>query len=199
MDNEEVCKSDIWYKQADMSQIKRSAILDSKVANRYGFGSLLTNTYGRKCLATQDALNTWSSKGNSGRGLERYINDEYAAQRADIRRRTIQSILRAQDKMIEESPTGTDPDHAMTVLSRLSEVFSRDSTNFSRAMGIADELAILNMGKQTHSMQKLVPVPRTKSPKSPSCVMEFANTNCRNVTSAFKLHFIQSEEQPFFL
>jgi hypothetical protein len=164
MDIEEICRSDIWYQHADMSHMKRKAVLVSKEANRYGFGSLLTNTYGKTCDATQDALNTWSRNGNSRRGLERWINDEYAAKRADIRRRTIQSVLRAQDKMREEKLT--EPEYTMKVLSRLSEAFSRDSMNFSRAMGIADELAIVNMEEQTHPMQKLALVTRTKSPNS---------------------------------
>jgi hypothetical protein len=164
MDIEEICKSDIWYQHADMTHMKRKAVLVSKEANRYGFGSLLTNTYGKTGDATQDALNTWSRNGNSRRGLERWINDEYAAKRADIRRRTIQSVLRAQDKMMEENLT--EPEYTMRVLSRLSEAFSRDSMNFSRAMGIADELAIVNMEEKTHPSQKLALVPRTKSPHS---------------------------------
>jgi hypothetical protein len=201
MDVEEVCESDIWYQHSDRRHTKRNASLDSKEANLHGFGSLLTNTYGKTCPATQDALNTWSRNGNSRRGLERWINGEYAAQRDDIRRRTIQSVLRAQNKMRNENLT--EPDNIMKVLSTLSRLFSRDSTNFSRAMGIADELAILNLGEdQARPMPKLVPVPRTKSPRrsptSPNCVIELGNANCQFVRHAFKLPF-EDKEQPFFL
>ena len=108
MDVEEVCESDIWYQHYDRRHTKRNAVLVSKEANRYGFGSLLTNTYGKTCPATQDALNAWSRKGKSTRGLERFINSEYSAQREDIRRRTIQSVLRAQDRMREENLTEPD-------------------------------------------------------------------------------------------
>jgi hypothetical protein len=197
MDVEEVCESNIWYQRADMKNTKRNAVLVSKKANRYGFGSLLTNTYGKPCPATQDALNTWSRNGNSRRGLERFINSEYSAQRDDIRRRTIQSVLRAQEKMRDENLT--EPDHIMKVLSSLSKLFSRDSKNFSRAMGIADELAILNLGDdQARPMPKLVHVPRIKSPrespKSTNSVIKHGNTNCRYATRAVKLPF--NREQP---
>ena len=165
MDVEEVCESDIWYQHDDMSHMKQNAVLISKEAIRYGFGSLLRNTYGKPCPATQDALNTWSRNGDSRRGLERWINGEYAARKAVIIRRTIQSVLRAQDKMRKENRT--EPDLIVDILSSLSSAFSRDSKNFSRAMGIADELAILNLGgDQTRLRPELVP--RTKSPrKSP--------------------------------
>jgi hypothetical protein len=200
MDFEEVCKSDIWYQHADMSHMRRNAALVSKEATRYGFGSLLTKTYGKTCPATQDALNTWSRHGNSRRGLERFINSEYSAQRDDTRRRTIQSVLRAQEKIRKENLT--EPDLIMKVLSSLSKLFSRKSKNFSRAMGIADELAILNLGEdQARPMPKIVSAPRTKSPrkspKSPNCVIEVDITNSRCVGRAFKLPF--DKEEPFFL
>jgi hypothetical protein len=207
MDIDEVCESDIWYNHSDRSYMKRDAILVTNEANRCGFGSLLTNTYGRPCAATQDALNTWSRLGNSRRGLERFINSEYSAQRADIRRRTIQSVLRAQDQMREENLT--EPDNAMNVLSGLSQVFSRDSTDFSLAMGIADEFAILNVEEQearhldeqeARQVSKFMPRikgPR-KIPKSPIGVMAFGNTNCRYVPHTVRLAFAD-KEQPFFL
>jgi hypothetical protein len=164
MDIAEICKADIWYQHVEMSHMKRKAVLVSKEANRYGFGSLLTNTYGKSCQATQDALNTWSRSGNSRRGLERWINDEYAAKRADIRRRTIQSVLRAQDKMREEKLT--EPGYTMKVLSRLSEAFSRDSMHFAQAMGKADERALVDMEEEVDTKQKLMGSGRARSPQS---------------------------------
>jgi hypothetical protein len=198
MDIEEVWgrESDIWYQDADRSHIKRDVILVTLEANRCGFGSLLTNTYGKPCRATQDALNTWSRNGNSRRGLERFINSEYSAQRLDIRRRTIKSVLRAQDRMREENVT--EPDQTMDVLSSLSIVFSRDSTTFSRAMGIADELAILNLEEQAHPVSSFVPrIKGPRSPKSPICVMELGSTKLRHVARAVRLPF--DKEQPFFV
>jgi glutamate synthase domain-containing protein 2 len=131
--------ADIWYQHADLSHIKRKAMVVSREAHRYGFGSLLTNTYGVSSDETQEALDTWSRSANNRRGLERWINDEYSAKRTDIRRRTIQSVLRAQHKMRQENID--DVEYGMKVLSRLSEAFSQDSRNFARAMGRADEAA----------------------------------------------------------
>ena len=131
-------RKDLWYQQEELKHMKRKALVVSKEAQRYGLGSILTNTYGNhnhhphnqqtasgggtssspssaSCSNsddpaagslnsdTQQALNTWSRNGNSRRGLERWINDEYAAKRSDIRKRTIQSVLRAQAKMRESA------------------------------------------------------------------------------------------------
>jgi hypothetical protein len=133
------CRKEIWFQQSDMSTIKRKALMVSKDAQRYGVGSLLSNTYGSSSSETQEALNTWCRNANSRRGLERWINDEYSAKRSDIRRRTIQSVLRAQQKMREENIN--DIEYGWKVVSRLSEAFSQDSRIFARAMGVADELA----------------------------------------------------------
>lgn len=132
--------ADIWYQHADLSHIKRKAMVVSREAHRYGFGSLLTNTYGVASDETQEALDTWSRSANNRRGLERWINDEYSAKRTDIRRRTIQSVLRAQHKMRQENID--DVEYGMKVLSRLSEAFSQDSRMFARAMGRADAAAV---------------------------------------------------------
>ena len=130
-------RKDIWYQYEELKHIKRKALVLSKEAQRYGLGSILTNTYGKTSTETQEALHTWVRNASSRRGLERWINDEYAAKRSDIRKRTIQSVLRAQMKMQESSIQ--DPDYSMKVLSRLSEAFSVDSKEFARGMGIADE------------------------------------------------------------
>lgn len=137
---DEVLASDIWYQHNDLQQMKRRAMVLSKEANRYGLGSLLTNTYGRSDNETQRSMNTWARSCSSRRGLERFINNEYSAKRSDIRRRTIKSVIRAQRKMKEEGVL--DVDYGMKVLSRLSEAFSQDSRNFARMMGIADEFAL---------------------------------------------------------
>ncbi|GKY99010.1 hypothetical protein MPSEU_000856700 [Mayamaea pseudoterrestris] len=160
------CRKEIWYQQSDMSTIKRKALMVSKEAQRYGVGSLLSNTYGSNSNETQDALNTWCRNANSRRGLERWINDEYSAKRSDIRRRTIQSVLRAQQKMREESIN--DVGYGMKVISRLSEAFSQDSRNFARAMGAADELAANAEPDVSTSKDVALGLPpqRTSSPRS---------------------------------
>lgn len=159
-------RKDIWYQHADLAHIKRKAMVVSKEAHRYGFGSLLTNTYGNTGDETQDALNAWSRNANSRRGLERWINDEYSAKRSDIRRRTIQSVLRAQDKMRQENIS--DIEYGMKVISRLSEAFSQDSRNFARMLGTADALtadAALQgesaSATPSESKQVTTPSPRT--------------------------------------
>lgn len=135
-----VALTDIWYEYQELCNMKRKAMIVAKEAQKYGFGSLLSKTYGKLCDETQIAVNTWARNGNSRRGLERWINNEYAAKRADIRRRTIQSVLRAQEKMREEGIN--DVDYGTKVLARLSEAFSIDSRHFAVVMGRADEAAV---------------------------------------------------------
>lgn len=132
-------RRDIWYQYEELKHIKRKALVLSKEAQRYGLGSILTNTYGKASTENAEALHTWVRNASSRRGLERWINDEYAAKRGDIRKRTIQSVLRAQHKMHESAIQ--DPDYSMKVLSRLSEAFSVDSREFARCMGQADEVS----------------------------------------------------------
>jgi hypothetical protein len=137
----DACRRDIWFQYNDLLQFKRKAVAVSKEAQRYGVGSLLTNTYGSTNSAdVQEVLTAWCRNANSRRGLERWINAEYSAKRADIRRRTIQSVLRAQQKIRKDNIT--DVHYGMKVLSRLSEAFSQDSRVFARALGIADERAV---------------------------------------------------------
>ena len=128
----------MWYDYQDMHHMKKKAMAISHEARRYGLGSLLTDTYGRSCPETQASLNTWALRSSSRRGLERWINDEYAAKRADIRRRTTMSVLRAQEKLREAEIL--DPDYAGKILARLSEAFSKDSLTFARMMGTADAM-----------------------------------------------------------
>jgi hypothetical protein len=142
MDMIDCCASDIWYEQSELAQMKRKAVIVSKEAHKCGLGTLLANTYGSTGPEVQRALEKWTIHGSSRRGLERWISDEYAAKRSDIRRRTIQSILRAQAKMVSEGMT--DSNYSMKVLSRLSEAFSKDSLSFARFMGLADEYATRN-------------------------------------------------------
>jgi hypothetical protein len=143
-------RRDVWYQYEEMKHIKRKALVLSKEAQRYGLGSILTNTYGQTSSSaqhqendggsTQEALQTWVRNASSRRGLERWINNEYAAKRSDVRKRTIQSVLRAQLKLQESAISSVDAEYSMKVLSRLSEAFSVDSKDFARGMGLADEV-----------------------------------------------------------
>lgn len=169
MDIEEACRTTIWYQHNDLKHMKRKAMMVAKESLRYGLGSLLTNTYGKSCNETQEAINTWARNGSSRRGLERWINDEYAAKRSDIRRRTIKSVLRAQRKMREEGVS--DAVYAMKVLSRLSEAFSKDARSFARVLGLADEHAVVvdspesNTEKDENTKERKAPL-RQPSPRS---------------------------------
>lgn len=137
LDHSAVSPQDIWYQACELSHIKRKAMVVAKESNRHGYASLLTNLYGKTCEETQKALNRWAYHGGLRRGLERWIHADYAAKRADIRQRTLQSVLRAQMKLQD-----AEDDYRATVLARLSETFSQDARNWAHLMGTADAFAV---------------------------------------------------------
>jgi hypothetical protein len=156
MDFESVCRTDIWYLQVELFNMKRKALAISRETQRYGLGNLLTNTYGKNCSQAQEAINTWTQNGNGRRGLERWVNEGFAAVRGDIRRRNVKSVLRAQRKMREEGLY--DAQYCMDVLSRLSEAFSVDARCFGRVLGIADEHAVrMDQASQDDTPQLTAP------------------------------------------
>lgn len=185
-----VCRKEIWYQQADLSHQKRKALAVSKEAHRYGFGSLLSGTYGKSGDEIQHALNTWSRNGSNRRGLERWINNEYAAKRSDIRKRTIQSVLRAQEKIRHENISSDS--YTEKVLSRLSEAFSQDSVKFAHAMGKADQLAIVETEEDKWAAIKNAPPRAPARTYSPTSVLIIPprrrNLGLSNISNDFR-HF----------
>lgn len=137
LDHTLISTPDIWYQADELTHIKRKAMVVAKESNKHGYASLLTNLYGKTCEETQQSFNRWACQGGLRRGLERWIHAEYAAKRADIRKRTIQSVLRAQKKLED-----ADEDYRATVLGRLSETFSQDARNWAHLMGKADACAV---------------------------------------------------------
>lgn len=139
LDIEGVTSVELWFQYSDLQRSKRKALVLAKEAGQYGLGSLLTNTYGKTDTGTMEAITAWAVSSAARRGLERFINKEYAAKRIDIRRRTIKSVITAQRKMREEGIEDTE--YTSKVLGKLSEAFSQDSSRFARVMGLADHEA----------------------------------------------------------
>lgn len=137
LDHSTVSPHDIWYQACELTHIKRKAMVVAKESNKHGYASLLTNLYGKTCEETQKTLNRWACHGGLRRGLERWIHADYATKRADIRQRTLQSVLRAQMKLED-----AEDDYRASVLARLSETFSQDARNWARLMGTADAFAV---------------------------------------------------------
>ena len=173
----------IWYQYEELKSMKRTALALAKEAQRLSQGSLLTHTYGRATSQdSQHALVAWACIKNTRRGLERWINEEYAAKRSDIRQRTIQSVIRAQAKLKENttkhdnnsssssSPPDdtTDVDYSIKVLARLSEAFSVDSRQFALSMGLADEKAAQEALQQTDTTISEEPLTHRQSIRNAS-------------------------------
>ena len=172
----------IWYQYEELKSMKRTALALAKEAQRLSQGSLLTHTYGRATSQdSQHALVAWACLGQTRRGLERWINEEYAAKRSDIRQRTIQSVIRAQAKLKENTTKHdnnsssssppvdtTDVEYSIKVLARLSEAFSIDSRQFARSMGLADEKAAQEALQQTDTTISEEPLTHRQSIRNAS-------------------------------
>lgn len=170
LDTEGVASVDLWYQYADLQRIKRKALVLTKESGYYGLCSYLTNTYGKTDTVTMEAIITWAISCAARRGLERFLNQEYAAKRYDIRRRTIKSVLTAQRKLQEEGIK--DAQYTATVLSRLSVAFSQDSSRFAHVMGIGDEAAAEAASQLCFSGRDEEPRRRVQRIHSPHSVLE---------------------------
>ena len=174
MDVESIKADEIWHHAHDMQIMKRKVQqLTRKEANQdSSLGAILTNTYGGRDQATVDTITAWCVGCSGRRGLERFLNRDYCSRRSDQRRRVIVSVLRAQAKMREEGVQ--NPEYISTVLSRLSETFSKDSIYLARAMGVGDERAVGLEEQESSSSVVVEFCPRKKVARnnSPFSVMD---------------------------
>lgn len=188
LDIEDVLSAELWYQVTDLQRIKRKAMVQANEAGQYGLGSLLTNTYGKTDTDTMEAIVTWVASCAARRGLERFLNKEYAAKRCDIRRRTIKSVLTAQRKMLEEGIK--DNEYTTQVLGRLSVAFSQDSSRFAHVMGVADRAAAVALEGEC-----VVPPVRDEEPRK--CVIRTYSPNTvLEVPSSASLTSSQSSSYP---
>lgn len=138
LDNPEAIPRDIWFQQTEMQNMKKGALNLSKVGQRQRLGASLNNTYGRTDEVAKSNVRDWVFKCADRRGLERFHNRDYMTRRHDMRRRTILSVITAQQKMKNEG-LGRDVEYIALVVCRLSEAFSKDSRQIALMLGLADQ------------------------------------------------------------
>lgn len=157
--------SDIWFQYSDLQRVKREAVI---LTRQYRpMGVLLSKTYGIADNESTKNLESWSKACGDVRGLERYINREYAEKRIDVRKRITKSVLKAQYKMRVED---LEYNYSSEVLSRLSAAFSVQSSRFAHMMGKADEKAVHDDEESgNESIRRLQRIP------SPNSVMDIVS------------------------
>jgi hypothetical protein len=136
LDIESVVECDLWYQVDELKKIKRHALILSRDECAKYLCPLLSNIYGRIDTRSENAVSSWVVLCDSRRGLERFINKDYSMKRSEIRLRNMQVILTAQRKMQKEGLKDTD--YMSTVISRLSEELSKDSSKYAVIVGRAD-------------------------------------------------------------
>lgn len=150
---------DIWFQYSDLQRVKREAAI---VTRQYRpLGILLSKTYGIADHESTKNLESWSKGCGDVRGLERYVNKEYADKRTDVRKRITKSVLKAQYKMRAED---LEYNYSSEVLSRLSATFSVQSSRFAHMMGKADACAAHE--EEEISYENIRRVQRIPSPNS---------------------------------
>mmetsp|Transcript_8101 Transcript_8101/g.23288 ORF Transcript_8101/g.23288 Transcript_8101/m.23288 type:complete len:437 (-) Transcript_8101:113-1423(-) len=131
---------DIWWQPEDFHQFKVSAKVLADEAIEKGICRYLDRNYGYVDDKSQNALNLWAKCRVTRRGLERFINKEYAQKRLDVRQRTIHAVLYTQQQMHEEIQCG-DVDRAVETIRNVAVVISEQCQTFAYMMAKADASA----------------------------------------------------------
>lgn len=136
--DKELCamECDLWYQTDELTKIKRHALTLSRDECSKYLCPLLSNSYGRTDTRSENAVSSWVVLCDSRRGLERFVNKDYSMKRSETRLRNMQVILTAQHNMQKEGLKDTD--YMSTVISRLSEELSKNSSKYAVIVGRAD-------------------------------------------------------------
>lgn len=165
--------SDIWFQYSDLQRVKREAVVLTRQYRPMGI--LLSKTYGIADHESIKNLESWSKGCGDVRGLERYINREYAEKRVDVRKRITKSVLKAQYKMRAED---LEYNYSSEVLSRLSAAFSIQSSRFAHMMGKADESAVHE--EDENNCESIRRVQRMPSPNSVLDIVSSEAFECKD-------------------
>lgn len=84
----------MWYRHSDFRRLKATAKETGKMAERSGFGTLLTLE--GDLDEVQENLRIWSRNGNYRRGLEMYVDRTHCAIRVEWKSASIEAVLRTQ-------------------------------------------------------------------------------------------------------
>ena len=130
----------MWYQPDEFIDLRASARVSCDAAIRKGMSSYIPRGYGYNDSKTQLLLDAWASCDDTRRGLERFINTDYAKQRSHIRRKTVRAVLYSQDRLREEG----DADYARsaTVMRNIAFAVSSRAQMLAIMLAKADAAAI---------------------------------------------------------
>jgi hypothetical protein len=133
---------DVWYQQEDFLEFRRTAAITCDEAIRKGLVSFIKRTYSYSDLKTQHSLDLWAKFKDTSRGLERFINKDYAKERLYIRKKQIKGVLYTQEQLIEDGET--DPVRSAAIIRNVATVVSEKAVIFAAMLGSADRAAVVH-------------------------------------------------------
>jgi hypothetical protein len=135
-----------WYQNSDYDRFLQEIEESVLIAKQAGLANLIQRHYGHTDSETQEMLNAWAMCKETSRGLERLVNGEYGHERLLHRRKTINAVLYAQDKLRKNNRNDA---RASSIIQTVSSTLSAKSIEFARMMAIADRAAVCPRGKET--------------------------------------------------
>jgi hypothetical protein len=148
-----------WLQPEDFDEFRSDARNSSRNAIKKGLAAYIKWTYGHSDNKTQDMLNLWARCSDTRRGLERFINEDYAKVRLYVRRKTVRAILYTQERLRKEEEQSYD--RASAVIGNVSTTLSADPIKLAIMLGKADYAAVV---RRRVTVVRRIASARTKRP-----------------------------------
>lgn len=134
---------ELWFQPEEFEEFKASARLSSLYATKKGLSLYIKHTYGYTDDRTQSMLNLWTRCSDTRRGLERFINKDYAKTRIHVRQKTVGAVLFAQGRMCNEGIY--EYSQTSEMIRHISTTLTAESIAFALMLGKADVAAVVQL------------------------------------------------------
>jgi hypothetical protein len=114
-------------------------------------------------------LNLWARCSDTRRGLERFIDIDYAKVRLYVRRKTVRAILYTQERLRKEEEQSYD--RASAVIRKIATTLSADARKFATMLGRADYAAVVR--RRATVVRRIVSVRTERPPRSSQSPQQF--------------------------
>lgn len=155
---------ELWFQPEDFEGFKISARQSSDNAIKKGLSAYIKRTYGSTDGRTQEMLNLWTRCSDTRRGLERFINQEYAQKRVQVRQTTVRAVLYTQGRLCNEGVYQYS--ETSEVIRNVATGLTSDAITFASMLGKADFAAVTH--RRATIMRRLSPPDAAASSSSSS-------------------------------
>ena len=124
-----------WYLNSDYDRFLEEVRETVATAHQAGLVQLVEHHYGYTDSETQKMLNAWAMHKDTRRGLERFVNEDCGDRRLQHRRKTINAVLYAQEKLRKSNQSGS---RAASVIQTVSSTLSANAVAYAKMLAMAD-------------------------------------------------------------